>query len=424
MKMTLIAHGTRGDVQPLVILGARLSELGHEVVLAVSENYRRMAEQADLKCVPIPIDLESFLESDAGRGLLAKGRSVRITTEMAKLHHARREAFDAQVKLACDGAEAILGNVLTMDRGLIMADKLRVPFALVNSFPLFPTSQFPSPLVTTADVPFPFVRRLTHELLWSMWERGNARDLASLRRDLRLDRARASLLRRLSQPDALTVSHFSKHLVPKPNDWPAGLHLTGFWRVLPQLRRNEAPPEALVHWLDAGPRPVFVGFGSMPVKDPRRLIDETAKITRARGLRAVINVRDASHTTLDVPEHLFVVGAVDHDWLMPKCIAAVHHGGAGTVAASLSAGLPTMICSVWADQPFWGKLLERRGIGCHVPFPKLDAAKLDEGLAVITHRDAKARAEEMSERLREEGDGSRVAARLVSEYASTAQPLS
>jgi sterol 3beta-glucosyltransferase len=424
MRMTLIAHGTRGDVQPFVVLGLRLAELGHDVTLAASQNHQRMAEDAELRFLPIPIDLESFIESDEGRSLMAKGRGARLASEMAKLHHERRAALNAQVAAACEGAEMIVGNVLTMDRGLVMADKLRVPFVMVNSFPLFPTAEFPSPMVTTAKVPFSCARRMTHRLLWWLWQRGNAQAMAELRRELGLPAPKAPLVDRLTQPGSLIVSHFSDRLVPRPADWPKGLHMTGFFQVPAKLRGREAPPEELVRWLDAGAPPVFVGFGSMPIHDPERRLRETAKVARARGLRAVVNLRGASHGPwAEAPEDVFVVGAIDHDWLMPKCRAAVHHGGAGTLAASLGAGLPTMVCSVWADQPFWGNLVARSGVGWHVLFPKLNAATLDEGLAAITREEARTRALHVRDRLAEEGDGSGRAACLISEYGSRARPL-
>jgi sterol 3beta-glucosyltransferase len=173
----------------------------------------------------------------------------------------------------------------------------------------------------------------------------------------------------------------------------------------------------------AGPSDPFPhANAATPLEDPSALIRETARIVTARGLRAVVNLKSATPGAWpEAPEHVFVVGAIDHDWLMPRCLAAVHHGGVGTVGASLRAGLPTMICSVWADQPFWGKLLQRRGLGFHVPFPKLNAATLDEGLAAITRPEARQSARELGARLVQEGDGAIAAARLITDYATQAQ---
>jgi hypothetical protein len=131
--------------------------------------------------------------------------------------------------------------------------------------------------------------------------------------------------------------------------------VTGVWQLPTVVRGSldEALPDDLAASTDAGERPVFLGLGSMPVLDYDGFLAMVTEATRSLGVRAVVNMplagRDASVAGL--PEHLRTVGAVDHELLLRHCSAAVHHGGAGTLAASLRAGLPTMVCSVWADQP-------------------------------------------------------------------------
>ena len=140
--------------------------------------------------------------------------------------------------------------------------------------------------------------------------------------------------------------------------------------------------------------------------------------------RAVVNMpsADGGASAVNQPEHLRTVGAVDHERLLTRCSAAVHHGGAGTLAASLRAGLPTMVCSVWADQPFWGKRLETLGAGAHVPFKRLDAHQLEAGLLTLRSDLVREWAAALGTAIRAEGDGTELAAQLLDDWLCTAKP--
>jgi sterol 3beta-glucosyltransferase len=176
---------------------------------------------------------------------------------------------------------------------------------------------------------------------------------------------------------------------------------------------ESTPPAALERWLDAGPPPIFCGFGSLPVLEPASLLAAARELTRELGVRVVIGAGWSKLDGVELPaegsEHLFLVGSVDHEWLFPRCAAAVHHGGIGTVNASLGAGLATMICSVWLDQPFWGERITQLGVGHSVPFAKLTAKRLVDGVKRITADETRRRARELGEVVARE-DGTRAAA--------------
>ncbi len=220
---------------------------------------------------------------------------------------------------------------------------------------------------------------------------------------------------------------FSPSVLAKPRDWPDNWPITGFWRLPTAVRGplGEGLPDWLAAWIDAGEPPVFLGLGSMPMLDPDGFLEMATDVTRSLGVRAVVNMpsasRDASAT--DPPEHLRTVGAVDHERLLPRCSAAVHHGGAGTLAASLRAGSPTMVCSVWADQPFWGKRVETLGAGAHVPFKRLDRSELEAGIRKLLSDPVRERAAALGEAIRSEGDGTERAAELLDEWLLTAEPV-
>lgn len=165
--------------------------------------------------------------------------------------------------------------------------------------------------------------------------------------------------------------------------------------------------------------PVYFGFGSMPVLDPAGLLRDLAGITARLGVRGLVGAgrTDFGDAAADLPEHLFVATSeFDHDRVLPRCRAAVHHGGAGTTAAVLRAGLPSVVASVFADQPFWGWRLEQAGLGVTFPFRRLSPARLGAALDRVLDEKPARRARAVGAAVRNE-DGSRRAADAVERWA-------
>lgn len=275
-------------------------------------------------------------------------------------------------------------------------------------------------LLTTRRLPTATLRRGTHHLAYRTWWLANRSDNRAFADRLGLPRLPRPSLYLHDNPDALLLNAFSPSLVSRPPEWGEHRPVTGFWRLPSAVRTaiDEGLPDDLAAWIDAGEPPVFFGFGSMPVLDPERLMSTVIAVTRSLGVRAIVNIPlDRSDWPTDaLPDQLRWVGAVDHDRLFPRCIAAIHHGGAGTLAASLRPGLPTMICSVWADQPFWGARLEELGCGVHVPFKRLDQTMLEAGIRKLLSDPVRERAAVLGESIRAEGDGTERAAELLDDW--------
>jgi UDP:flavonoid glycosyltransferase YjiC (YdhE family) len=156
-------------------------------------------------------------------------------------------------------------------------------------------------------------------------------------------------------------------VVPRPDDWPADVRVSGYW--WPARPADWQPPADLVDFLQAGPAPVFVGFGSMASQPGARLAETVAGAVRRAGVRAVVQAGWAGLTALG--DDVLAVGDVPHDWLFPQLAAVVHHAGAGTMAAGLRAGVPAVAVPVLLDQPFWAARLQRLGVA-PVPLPQRD----------------------------------------------------
>lgn len=193
---------------------------------------------------------------------------------------------------------------------------------------------------------------------------------------------------------------YSPAVVPRPSDWREGIEVAGYW--WPDHPASWTPPEDLERFLAAGPSPVFVGFGSRNPADAARLTEIVAAARRQAGVRMVIQAGWASlGAGLQDDEDMIVIGDTPHDWLFPKMSAVVHHAGAGTTAAGLRAGVPTVGVPMIADQPFWVSRVAALGAGpAAVPYKSLTADSLTTAISDAVSRDSyRSRAQEIAKQL-------------------------
>jgi sterol 3beta-glucosyltransferase len=171
-------------------------------------------------------------------------------------------------------------------------------------------------------------------------------------------------------------------VLPRPNDWPSYLSVGGYCDLQEELRDRLGEigvDRELEKWLNAGEPPIFFGFGSMPVADPEALLRLVHEACSGVGARALVASGWTQFPRTRTPE-VMVIDPINHDALLPRCRAAVHHGGAGTTAASLAAGIPTVVCSLFADQPLWGFRVTALGAGVTLPFQRLSLETLGQAL--------------------------------------------
>jgi sterol 3beta-glucosyltransferase len=246
--------------------------------------------------------------------------------------------------------------------------------------------------------------------------RGAAADLNVLRRSLGLPPATVAASRRLDRAGAVVIQAYSRHLVPELTGWGARRPLVGSMRLDPGQRaalRGDHEDTGLDDWLDAGDAPIYVGFGSIPVGDGRRTLDMIRQVARELDTRALVVAgwsdypRDADPTG-----RMRVTTAVDHSAVLPRCRLAVHHGGSGTTAATIGAGLPTVICSIFYDQPFWGRVVERLGVGATMRLQDADAASLARLIRPLLSEETAARVRRLADAMSSE-DGPGEAARII-----------
>ncbi|SNR37310.1 glycosyltransferase [Actinomadura mexicana] len=366
-RIVIFAAGSRGDIQPCVALGRALRARGDDVRLVASARYSPMVVAAGLELAPLTADPAEILESDAGQELLAGGRNpVKFLGGFRRILGPMAERLLAECSDACKGADLILGPTLGfLPRHL--GEHLGVPWALIHFQPSEPTGAFPHPFVPQARMLGPRANRASFlavdQIAWQL-----SRPFINPWRDEALGLPRLPLRGR--RPDGGPVlACFSPVVVPRPEDWASNVNLTGYWFLdEPEWK----PPGELAEFLAAGPAPVYVGFGSMVPKD----VEMTGMAVRASlKLAGVRGIVQGDPATSD--EDVFAVRDVPHSWLFPRMAAVVHHGGAGTTAAGLRAGVPTVVCPFFGDQPYWGERVAALGAGpSPLPFRAMTVPRL------------------------------------------------
>ncbi|MCP4593378.1 MAG: glycosyltransferase family 1 protein, partial [bacterium] len=156
-------------------------------------------------------------------------------------------------------------------------------------------------------------------------------------------------------------------MAPKPSDWGEQAHVTGYWFL--DHVSDWQPPADLVRFLESGPPPVYVGFGSMMSRRAEQTTRITLDALKQSGQRGLIATGWGALSQSDLPDEVFLIESVPHDWLFPRTAAVVHHGGAGTTGAGLRAGVPGIVVPFGGDQPFWARRVEALGVG-PAPIPR------------------------------------------------------
>jgi sterol 3beta-glucosyltransferase len=401
VKIAILTYGTRGDLQPYAILGRHLVDRGHDVTLSVNVNLVGMAEQAGLHAVSSPLDSQQFFSDERGRAILAAGKTSAFLREAAKAEQAQRDEFDAALIAASEGADVVIASVLTVSRAasIVEAAGPQQRLLLVYTLPIEPTTQYASPYLTAGrTVPTGIARRGTHQVFEALYWRGARANANHLRKGLGLKPERRSVLTEMRRDSVPTYQLISPAILSEPADWPTHIHNVGAPRVTDKLRQawgEAVDPDGLEAWLDAGEPPIFFGFGSMPVLDPAATVKMITEVSTRLGLRALIGA-GWSNVASDVGDSCFVVSRFDHERVLPRCRAAVHHGGAGTTHTVLRAGLPAVVAYLVADQSLWGKLISRIGCGAALPYRTIDTRRLVDALEPLLAPEVSVRCRKVS----------------------------
>jgi sterol 3beta-glucosyltransferase len=400
MRITVLSVGSRGDVQPLLGFGLGLAAGGHDVRVAAFPGFERQVRDAGLDFAPLA-------EGRISRGTTAEDRRVaqrgsRQTPALVALVKDARSVVGqrlADALAACEGADVIVTNELALLLGWQASEHFGAEFVRARLCP--PPRMAESPAA-------PAVRQAAW-LIMRRW-------LAAARRAAGLPAlSRREPVGQLAARGTLELRAYSPAVVPNSAPASASTRVTGYWFLENDV--DPEPPQELAQFLAAGPPPVCVGFGSMIDADPAGMSELAVEALRRAGQRGVLirGAQDSGEARL--PESVIAVGAISHDWLFERCSAVVHHGGAGTTAATLAAGVPSVVVPHMIDQVAWGRTIHALGAA---PAPirrrRLSPERLHEAItAAVTDVSIRERAAALGGRIREE-DGIKCAVEVFEQH--------
>jgi sterol 3beta-glucosyltransferase len=352
-RIVIIAVGSRGDVAPLTGIGVALQQAGHTVSVAAYSAFADMITGCGLTFRELPAELQPA--ADGAEVAPMKGLAAFASpTGMRALGNNILNA------VADEPADMVLLSPFAEMAGHPWAEAKDIPSVGIRLQPLSATAQYPPAILGAWSAGATGNRAAARGGAWLV-DRVYGRVVADLRRELGLPRTATRTLRKKRTAATWPVLHgYSPLVAPRPPDWRPGLKVTGYW--WPPDSGDWTPPAELTSFLSDGPAPVFVGFGSMITTPARaeQLSDLIRHAAQQAGVRVIVQ---AGWTSLDVTDDtVLTIGDTPHDWLFPRVAAVAHHCGAGTTAAGLRAGVPTIALPAYGDGPFWAARLTALGV--------------------------------------------------------------
>jgi sterol 3beta-glucosyltransferase len=356
-KVLIVAAGSRGDVAPVAGVGARLRQAGYDVTMAADKAFAELVEDAGLEFRPLVGDVRAAAASQLHSDTARDGAVSRSGAKLLKA--AKQFIRDLNVDVAGitadSGADIVLLNPLG-SAAYHVAEARGMPSVGLHLQPQQPTAELP-PIVLGRSLGA-LGNRLAGRLI-RLVERMYFTGINDIRAEHGLPPTTLAATYRRQAAEQWPILHgISRHVVPRPRDWRPGLEIVGYW--WPPMSPGCTPPEDLRRFLEAGPPPVFVGFGSTNPGNGEHLSRIVTAALRQAGQRGVIQAGWAELSTSD--DDMLTIGEVPHEWLFSRMAAVVHAAGAGTTAAGLRAGAPAVPIPVTGDGPFWSYRLTTLGV--------------------------------------------------------------
>lgn len=416
MKFVLASYGTRGDIEPCVAVGRELMRRGHDVRMAVPPDLIDFVAAAGPQAVPYGPDLQNVL--DAHREFWT--HFFRNFWKIPELVEKRREVVEpflqswkdivATLTSLADGADLLFTGVNFEDAAGNVAEYYDIPLATLHLFPLRSNGQF------VPYLPGPLGRSAMKAGEWLAWQ--NAKKVERVQRgELKLPKAVKPSPWRITERGALEVQAYDAACFPGlAAEWESFATRRPFVGAL-TLDLPTRFDDEVAAWIAAGAPPVFFGFGSLPVESADKTLAMINGACAQLGVRALVCSAGSDFGDVVDPENLKIVSAMNYSAAFPRCRAVVHHGGTGTTAAGLRAGVPTLILSTDLDQTLWGRRVKQLKVGTARRFSGTTEKTLVSDLRSILDPQCAARARQLASRMTEAAESVKAAADLVEKLA-------
>jgi UDP:flavonoid glycosyltransferase YjiC (YdhE family) len=376
MKVVILTAGSHGDTRPYVALGLGLKKFGLEVRIATFEEHRKFVQRFNIDFSPLKGTPFSERKTKRINSLAKTGSGPQRFVE--RFHSDFSQSLDTFL-VDCWHAALDADVILCANLGFAgyhIAEKLNIPCFSLPLQPVYRTKYYPAMSLPEPRYFRKYYNYLTHlyaeQLFWqpmrmtvNQWRR-NTLGLT--------DAPFFGPFQSLNKANHKVLCGFSNVVFQKPVDWNDNIHVTGYW-FLPDTE-NWEPGDEIADFVQNNSRPIYIGFGSLPISDSHNIQKIILEYQRRVGKPLIVGGALGELFDSSPSSKICTVGYVPHQWLFSKVDLAIHHGGAGTVASALRAGIPSIIVPFFGDQFFWGKVVEEKELGRQISLQDLNAGEL------------------------------------------------
>lgn len=363
MKIVLLGIGSRGDVQPLIALGRGLIQAGFDIRLAAGSDFKEFVEDAGIPYTGFRMSIQDMLNTDTGKEYIenSSDNPLNEAKNMRKMLMSASEAMQEDLLRLTADADVIVSGLPAFMPAQTIAEKFKKRHITIQFVPFNPTKEGRATIQPALPVSQNWLNRITGYIgqYFTYWI---FKDVANdFRKRLGMKPMSFSDYARAYNRDVPVIYGLSKQVITEPEDWRDNTFVTGYWFY--DAPSDWQPSQELCDFLDAGEKPVYIGFGSMSNKNPEATTQLMVDALQQTSKRGIIYSGWAGLNANNLPDDIFLLDGAPHDWLFPRMAGVIHHGGAGTTAAGIRAGVPTTVISHMGDQPYWGRRVHELGIG-------------------------------------------------------------
>jgi len=415
MRISVLAIGSQGDIQPYFALALGLKKEGYEVQFVANSNFADMASRYDLDFFPVQVDAYKVAQTREVREWFESGSTLKLLLTTRRVLKPLIPQFMADSLEACRKSDVIIYHSFAMPFVYYVGKYLGIPCIPASIDPL-PTRVHPALALNVNWSRSQAFNLLTHQLVdhfvWQIFVPDLRKFWKGKIKDLTLNP-----YKQLFREEELVICGYSPTVVPRPDDLPKHIVLTGYWFLEPEPAFQ--PPPDLVEFIENGQRPIYVGFGSMG--DPNKR-NHTANMVldalKETGQRAVLGAGwSEMGTGQQLPKNVFLLKSIPHTWLFPRMAGVVHHAGPGTTAAGLRPGIPNVAIPHFASQYFYAKQIADLGAGPQlIDRKKLTAKSLTQAISTaMSNSKIREKANSIGAQIRAE-DGIQQAVQAIRKY--------
>ena len=393
MKILLCSIGSRGDIQPFLVLGDYFSKNGHEVKVVSAKMYESLAKNYQVDYISFEGDYQSIMDDEQMKKAVGKNPLTIRKNLNEKVYPIIESSLQTFYQLS-DWADIIVYHPKTMidSIGFDFKEKLIKAYVI----PAFtPTSAFANPLLEF--LPFPkFLNRITYSAIKAM--------MNTVKTPVNNFRQKNNLPSTPFFLDTPIIYGISSSILNRPDDYPNHHHFTGFWLT---QNKNEELSKEVVNFMSDNKEVLLITFGSMPYKSAIDINDFIKAIRNQFDLKIlIVKAWGLKDFLIEENNEVMAIDKAPFNLLFPLANYVIHHGGAGTTATALLAGIPQMICPIlhpFGDQFFWGKQIEKKGLGvCPIPLKNLTIKKLTNSVSLLINGDFKNNAKIVRKQIKSE----------------------